>query len=745
MNYKGYILTNEQYLYITNNDIYDTKLIACAGSGKTQCIVLKNIYFLENKIYNNDEILIVVFGRHAQNDLVNRVKQVDNNNLINKELILTIDAFSKYIIDDNNKIDVSLLSYKFMEYLENTDKNILKNNKKLNKLKCIFVDEAQDLNYIQFTILKLLKDKLNITLHFIGDPNQNIFQFRYSESKYFINFNGLEFILTTNFRSHSEIIEFSKNLRHDNNHPIISSKNYINIKPVIYEGNIEDKLIKIISDFIDENIDLSDIAIISPIKGKITLNSATGLCMVSNVLSKYKIKFKQFYDESKEENNPNSKYEPEKGYCSLITICGSKGLQWKHVILIGAKPCLINYYTFTEKQHINERNLLYVACTRSIETLSIIVESNKKSISINQWFNNIDNNKYDFISDNNFNKIIYPPLKYNNEILFDNKITKILDNIPIDILNKLSLLIDYENINKYIEKLYDYNFTKIEYVSPIFLGKYTESFFVNCIKLKNNNQLKEYIDIRNIVNNINIVECVNQQTYEWINKNKYNMTWDKIEKIKDTIPAIIYNDLIILKTKNKNNLLELNQYSFVIHNKYYNEFIDNNKEYIKNNYIKYKECRNIDKLKKLLFNCEVYHHSINTQHYYHVKQKGHKFKNILISYNEMFDQINNFTNNMDYEFVIFNQLIENHNLIGEIDLIDNNNELWEVKVVKDINLKHILQLLIYNIMFEYKNLYRLNFINFLKGEIIKIDINLDDNKINDLIDIFKKYSYSYII
>ena len=135
--------------------------------------------------------------------------------------------------------------------------------------------------------------------------------------------------------------------------------------------------------------DLSDIAFIAPIKGKIGLNSATGLCMTANILAKHNIKFKQFYDESKDEANPNIKYEQTKGYCSLITICGSKGLQWKHVILIGAKPSMINYYTFTPKQHDDEKNLLYVACSRSIDTLSVLVETNKNSMCINHWFGDI--------------------------------------------------------------------------------------------------------------------------------------------------------------------------------------------------------------------------------------------------------------------------------------------------------------------------------------------------------------------
>ena len=741
MLYKGYELTDEQYQYVTYKDKTDTRLTACAGSGKTQVLILKTIYLIENNIYNSNEILLLVFGRMAQQDIIHRAEQVDENKLINLELIMTIDALSKYIIDNNNRIDVSLLSYKFMLYLQNTNIDNLKENDKLNKIKCIFIDEAQDLNEIQYNILILLKDKLNITLHFIGDPNQNIFQFRFSESKYFINFQATSFKLTTNFRSHTEIIDFSNKLRHDQTHEIISHKGSNNIRPVFYEGNFELTLINIISE-LEEECDLSDIAILSPVKGKIGINYSNGLCLVSNILSKYNVKFKQFYDESKDDVGNNIKYENEPGSCILMTICGSKGLQWKHVILIGAKTCLINYYRFTEKQHNDERNLLYVACTRAIETLNIIVEPNKKSMSLNHWFNEIDNTDYEIISENNFNELKYPPLKYNNEPLFDNKITKILENISIEKLNQLSEIVGYDNLKKEIIKIYDYDFSKIEFVSPIFLGKYVESLFINLIHLKNNEEKKEYRDIQNIIDSVNLIECEHQQTYEWIMKNKYGMTWEKIDTLLPTLPSTIQNDLMIFKQRNKHNLQEFCNYSFVLNNEYYIQFVKSNLNYIRKFYKKYKECNDYNKLKKLLFYCEVFHHAIQTQHYYHIHNRGTKFKSMLIKYSDMFDQMKNYVDNMQHIFVEHNIYVEKYNLSGEIDLITDDNRLYEIKAAQDINLKYILQLLMYNIMTEHKETYTLNFINFLKGEEVKIELNISTEQIERIIHIFQTYSWN---
>ena len=153
-----------------------------------------------------------------------------------------------------NPLDAEDLANKIKKILkdDNLKKDlILKGRNKLNKIRCAFIDEAQDLNYIQYRIVILLKEKLNVVLNFIGDPNQNIFQFRDSEAKYFIEFNGLEFVLTYNFRSHSEIIDFSKDLRSDKTHPIVSTKGNLGIKPVIFEGNIEEMLIKLLYEILE--------------------------------------------------------------------------------------------------------------------------------------------------------------------------------------------------------------------------------------------------------------------------------------------------------------------------------------------------------------------------------------------------------------------------------------------------------------------------------------------------------------
>ena len=153
---------------------------------------------------------MLTFSKNTQQDFIRRIDKIDTDKLINTDNIRTIDSLANKIIGVDGTIDVNLLSYKFKKYLEDTKTDDLVKNKDLNQIKILFVDEAQDLNETQFNIISNLNKKLKIIVNLIGDPNQNIYQFRKSSDKYLMNFKAHRFYLTHNFRSSQSIINFCK-------------------------------------------------------------------------------------------------------------------------------------------------------------------------------------------------------------------------------------------------------------------------------------------------------------------------------------------------------------------------------------------------------------------------------------------------------------------------------------------------------------------------------------------------------
>ena len=72
-----------------------------------------------------------------------------------------------------------------------------------------------------------------------------------------------------------------------------------------------------------QKISYEDIAILAPTRGRMRgYGRSHGSCLVSNLLYKNNIKFKQFYEESTDELSNNIRYEPQKGYINVLTFMG---------------------------------------------------------------------------------------------------------------------------------------------------------------------------------------------------------------------------------------------------------------------------------------------------------------------------------------------------------------------------------------------------------------------------------------
>ena len=116
--------------------------------------------------------------------------------------------------------DAGFLTHKDIEYLAEsalTTRTITQDyaKKLATRFQLIIVDECQDLSFEQLNILKAMM--LNGTkLHFVGDLNQAIYEFRDVDPNDIINFitdNGFrEIQLTKNFRSCQKIVNIATNI-----------------------------------------------------------------------------------------------------------------------------------------------------------------------------------------------------------------------------------------------------------------------------------------------------------------------------------------------------------------------------------------------------------------------------------------------------------------------------------------------------------------------------------------------------
>jgi hypothetical protein len=742
-------LTDEQLEYINNKEKIDTKLIACAGSGKTKCIILKISNIIKTEQYKNENILMLTFSKFTKDDFINKIKKYNIDN-INETCIKTIDSFAKSLIDSENNIDVSLLSYKFMKYLENNDTETLKNNNYLDKIKCIFVDEAQDLNEIQYNIFINLKKKLGIILNFVGDPNQNIYQFRGSSDKYFLNFEAKTFYLTNNFRSHKNIVDFSDHLRPVKNTNITCKVGTNNLYPIFYfhenENELSNKLICIIKNLVKNNVKLHNVAILSPTRGRmVSKNRSHGLCFITNLLFKKEIKFIQFYEESNDNFNTKISYQQADDHINVLTYMGSKGLEWEYVILIDADTCLINKNNFDEEQHKNDQYLLYVASSRAIKNMFVFSKYYNNNgdlyFNTNKWFSLIPNNLY--IIDTHIKNIKYKKIEYNNKNTKNYNIIQIINGLNEEKLNILFDII-HNNCEKNIEKIYDVD---KQYSSELnkFITEYMENIFYAFYAIKNNLNKKVFPEIENIIYSTYIIDDLPTNVIEWYFTNKNKYTWNKFDENKDNIDEYIYKT-INLKFKREHEFKN----HIIIKNSYYKSFILKKKNKIKKIYEKYLKCVDYDEMKEILFYILNLVYSLDTQHYFHFKNNGAKFKDNINYFTDVFENIKNFIDKQTFKINQFKIYVEKWNLTNNIDLIldnDGTDTLWKISCY-EITLKNIIQHLFSNIMYfdidinENNNFYiiDLNFIDIIKGDVITNKLSFT---YEDISTIFKTMDIKY--
>ena len=92
---------------------------------------------------------------------------------------------------------------------------IQENKSPLNNLKCLIIDEFQDINKAQFVLIKLMSQNAEVTI--VGDPRQSIYQWRGGNPEFFEDFtkefDGVHtYEINENRRSPEEIVRMSNRI-----------------------------------------------------------------------------------------------------------------------------------------------------------------------------------------------------------------------------------------------------------------------------------------------------------------------------------------------------------------------------------------------------------------------------------------------------------------------------------------------------------------------------------------------------
>ncbi|RAJ11717.1 ATP-dependent DNA helicase RecQ [Arenibacter echinorum] len=218
-------ITHERFKEITGNldidqrNIVDdhrsekTLVLAGPGSGKTKVLVHKIASLLLLEDIKPEQFLMLTFSKAASLEFRSRVKQLvpEFAQLIN---ITTFHGFCFQLLGQMGDLHKSTKI--IQDCITAIKENEVDISSVINK-SVLVLDEFQDVNSLEWELVQIIiKKAKNIRVVAVGDDDQNIYRFRGASNQNMLEFqrtyNAVEYQLLKNYRSTSNIVEFSNEL-----------------------------------------------------------------------------------------------------------------------------------------------------------------------------------------------------------------------------------------------------------------------------------------------------------------------------------------------------------------------------------------------------------------------------------------------------------------------------------------------------------------------------------------------------
>ena len=247
-------LSQKQMEIISDKESHCIVVGAGPGSGKTRVLVHKLASLLLLEDVKHEQLLMLTFSRAAVIEFKQRLLDLIGN----AAHFVEIKTFHSYCFDLLGRIgnlddakDVVACAAKMIEDGEVEPNRIAKT--------VLVIDEAQDMSKEEYNLVHaLMTANEEMRVIAVGDDDQNIFEFRGSNSSYMtklLNESGSRFIeMTENYRSSHHVVDFANafvkgigsRIKSD---PIISMNNkegFVSVNhhssPMIYQPLVDDLL-----------------------------------------------------------------------------------------------------------------------------------------------------------------------------------------------------------------------------------------------------------------------------------------------------------------------------------------------------------------------------------------------------------------------------------------------------------------------------------------------------------------------
>ncbi len=202
-------LSERQMQIISDKDSRCIVVAAGPGSGKTRVLVHKLASLLQLEDVKHEQLLMLTFSRAAATEFKLRLMQLIGN----AAHYVEIKTFHSYCFDLLGRIgnleeadEVVSRAARMIEQGEVEPSRIGKT--------VLVIDEAQDMSIDEYLLVKaLMSNNEEMRVIAVGDDDQNIYEFRGSNSNYLYQLSQLSgchyYEMTENYRSSHQVVKFA--------------------------------------------------------------------------------------------------------------------------------------------------------------------------------------------------------------------------------------------------------------------------------------------------------------------------------------------------------------------------------------------------------------------------------------------------------------------------------------------------------------------------------------------------------
>ena len=203
------LLSSRQMEIISDKESRCIVVAAGPGSGKTRVLVHKLASLLLLEDVKHEQLLMLTFSRAAATEFKQRLMDLIGN----AAHFVEIKTFHSYCFDLMGRIgnleDSEDVVQRAAEMIRNGEVEPNRISKTV-----LVIDEAQDMSADEFALVQaLMEQNEEMRVIAVGDDDQNIFEFRGSDSRYLYELSRLEgssFVeMTENYRSCKAVVDYA--------------------------------------------------------------------------------------------------------------------------------------------------------------------------------------------------------------------------------------------------------------------------------------------------------------------------------------------------------------------------------------------------------------------------------------------------------------------------------------------------------------------------------------------------------